>query len=227
MMPSSRAGPDRQDGNVPAPGWYPNRSALGGYAWWTGREWGWPFPGPTRQAAPLPFWPAAAQPRRPTRHSWLVWLTVAYISAPGCAAAGTVLGICLATGRPLDGATSVLLPVMIAMNLVLGGVSLALGGAPMKDVRFTWGPTEAGPPPGTRSRRRVRLVTSLPAWLVGTYCVILLVLLSTLVAWATHWDSGWCKQVCLAICVACQFALLGARALHTSCRAWRQGPSPD
>jgi hypothetical protein len=223
MTSSSYPGPERQGVDTAVPGWYPNRAALGGCAWWTGRAWGWPFSGPADRPGPPPSGLAAAEPRWPAWQAWLLWLAVAYWSALGGAAVCTIIGMCLVTGRPADDATPALRGAMLFMNVVLwlSGTAMARGKR-TRAMRSGLNPCEAGPPPGLRAGRL--LLTSLPVWV---YCLSLLLSLAALVASVSHAESGWWIQMCLATVVAGQFAALGARSFRAYRDARPQGVAPD
>lgn len=225
MTPSSYPGPERQGVGTADPGWYPNRAALGGWAWWTGRAWGWPFSGPADQPGPPPSRLAAPPPTWLAWPGWLLWLAVACWSALGGVAVCTIIGMCLTSGRPVDDATSVLRGVMLFMNVVLwlSGIAMARGGR-TRGMRSGLSPREAGPPPGIRAGRRAGLLTSLPVWV---YCLSFLLSLGALVASVSHAGSDWWKQMCLATVVVCQFAALGARSFRAYRDARPQDLAPD
>jgi hypothetical protein len=224
MKVSSDPGQDRHDADAARAGWYPCRGALGGYAWWTGREWGWPLsgpadrPGPPGPAAAQAGWPAAEEPGWLARHGWLLWLGVAYISTLGCAAACVILGTCLATGRPVDGATSVLrVVVMFANFLVCCEVAIS-GRTRARHLR------RAGmPPPGARAARKARWPQFHEAWLAWFYGLTFLVYVGAFVGWLTHTGPGWGSQVSLATAVTCQCALMAAAGLDTAWSVRRRG----
>jgi hypothetical protein len=218
MKPSSDSKRERAGGDAEAPGWYPDPAAPGGYGWWTGREWGWPLSRPADRPVPPPSRLATARPRWFARHGWLLWRAVACVSAAGCAAACAMVGICLATGRPLPGATSalmslsVLMPVVGLIGLVLYGAGVAVL-ARASAVRSAWALRGAGLAHTAGAGRSARMRAFLLIW---RSCLFSLSVAGALVGWASHAAVAWWAQTLPAIMLASEFSLLCALAFYMS-----------
>jgi hypothetical protein len=221
MMPSDDLGP----GQASAPGWYPDPAAPGGYLWWTGEQWVNPFSWPPYQPVRRLSQPVVAWPNRPAQHSWLPWLAVACCTALGCATACAILGICLVTGRPVDGGPIALFGAILLTNGVVSWASLVQLDH-VRHARSASALLGAGPPPQVvTADPRVGLRAFTPTRLVWVYIVVIGATFGTLIGGSIV--SGglpaliatWWAQVFLAAAVACLLAPLCVVACQLSRRA--------
>jgi len=221
MVPSDDLGP----GQVPAPGWYPDPAAPGGYLWWTGQEWVDPFSWPPYQPVRPLSRPIVAWPSQLAQHSWLLWLAAACCTALGCAAACAILGTCLATGRPVHHAMIALFGPVLLTSGVVSWVNVVVHDRS----RSVYSPSAlrgAGPPPQVvTAGRRVGLRAFAPTRLVWAYILTIGATFGTLLGCSLA--SGglqtlmavWWAQVLFAVLIALALALQCAVVCNLSRRA--------